>query len=121
MAEKKKGLKEAFGGIKDILIDFSSLEVQTYTGNIAISSKITGDAKLTDFKGYLEQIKQSDANLKLVAVTKMEFDGDTINLTSESAPPAHLQEIHKASVQAGIETRQGLLTLFGKMFGIDKN
>jgi len=112
--EKPKGLGNAFKALKAAAIDLASLEVQTYTGNITVDSAArTGT--LTDFKGYLKEIKESDAQLKLVAVTRMEFDGDTINLTSETAPLEHVQKLHDGAVQAGINTRQGLLTLFKEL------
>jgi len=112
--EQKPGLHSAFDAIKETVIDLTSLEVQTYTGEITIDTQ-NNTTKLTDFKGYLEKITVSGAKLKLVAVTRMEFDGDTINMTSETPLPPHVNELHQNAVKAGIETRQGLLTLFGKL------
>ncbi|MDQ6999037.1 MAG: hypothetical protein Q9M17_10025 [Mariprofundus sp.] len=113
------GLKDALSKISAGIKDLSSLEVQTYTGSIEIKEwKPTGeaaDAKLNDFEGYLKDIKQSEANLKLVAVTKMNFDGDSINLTSETAPLNHVQTLHDGAVKAGVETRQGLVALFKEL------
>lgn len=88
--------------------------MHTYTGEITVDTT-DNDAKLTDFKGYLDNITVSQEKLKLVAVTKVEFDGGTINLTSETALQPHVNELHQNAVKAGIETRQGLLELFSKL------
>ncbi len=54
----------------------------------------------------------------MVAVTKMNFDGDTLNLVPVDKFPDHVRDVHDAAVQAGIETRQGLLELFGDIIGL---
>lgn len=108
-----KGLINALEGLKDAVGDLASLEVQTYTGSITVNA----DGKLGDFEDFLKKGTTS-GKLKLAAATKMNFDGDTINLVPDGAFPAHVQKVHDAAVKAGIETRHGLLTLFGGMIGL---
>ena len=51
---------------------------------------------------------------KLVAESLAQFDGDSYNFVRENleSVPAEALEVHKNAVEAGIETRLGLLTLF---------
>lgn len=104
----------ALGKIGDVLEDLSSLEVQTLTGSLDVA--IT-DGKLDDFETLLENAN-TGGNLKLRAVTKMMCDGDAINLVPDEDFPDHIQKVHQAAVKAGIDTRHGLLELFGGMVGL---
>ena len=71
---KKKGLQAALEALKAEACDLTSLEVQTYTGNLDIVVKDQKDT--TNFESILKKVKTS-GNLKLVAVTKVNFDGDS--------------------------------------------
>jgi len=108
-----KGLKGALESLKSAVGDLASLEVQTYTGSIDIKA----NGKLDDFEAFLKQ-GASAGTLSLVAVTKMNFDGDAINLVPSDKFPDHVRDIHDAAVLAGIETRQGLLDMFGDIIGL---
>jgi len=48
----------------------------------------------------------------------MNFDGDAINVVPSEVFPAHVQRAHDSAVKAGIETRQGLIQLFGELIGL---
>lgn len=112
------GIEGAFEKLKNALGDLSSLEVQTYTGDIsAITPHDAAQSGAVNFEQYLASLPTS-ANLKLVRVTKMNFDGDAFNLVPETSPPQHVLDVHDAAVKAGLEVRAGLLDLFGKVFGI---
>ncbi|OIO71884.1 MAG: hypothetical protein AUJ57_06465 [Zetaproteobacteria bacterium CG1_02_53_45] len=110
------GLKGAMERLKNVAGDLASLEVQTYTGTVSVQTD--GQGKLVDFEKYLEAVQTQGNGLKLVAVTKMNFDGDAINLVPEDAFPEHIQNAHDSAIRAGIETRQGLLQLFGDIIGL---
>jgi len=113
-------------GLKSIgsfLEDMSSLEVQTYTGSIdvAVDTAMGADGKLKSISDLLAAAKATDNNLKLCAVTKMMCDGDAINLVPDGDFHDHIQKVHAAAVKAGIDTRHGLLALFGGMVGLTSN
>jgi len=108
-----QGLKNALEGLKNAVGDLASLEVQTYTGTL----KVNTEGKLGDIEAFLKQAT-TGGTLNLVAVTKMNFDGDTINLVPDGSFPEHIQKVHDAAVKAGTETRHGLLSLFGGMIGL---
>jgi len=118
--DDKKGFKKAFESLNTALGDLSSLEVQTYVGKIELPDTEDGGKKLdvTKFEDYLKGCVAKPNDLKLVAVTKMNFDGDAINLVPEEGFPDHVQKVHEAAVRAGIETRHGLLSLFGSLIGV---
>ncbi|MDX8405511.1 MAG: hypothetical protein R8K50_05095 [Mariprofundus sp.] len=115
------GFRDALQSLKSAVGDLSSLEVQTYTGSVKLDDIQGKDGKPLSpakFEEYLQTAIGKPADLKLVAVTRMNFDGDTINLIPEDGFPDHVQKAHESAVKAGIETRQGLLALFGGMIGL---
>jgi len=114
MANIAANMDGALSKIGDVLEDLSSLEVQTLTGSLEV---VINNGKLDDFATLLANAEAS-GNLKLRAVTKMMCDGDAINLVPEEDFPEHIQKVHAAAVKAGIDTRHGLLALFGGMVGL---
>jgi len=117
IADKMDG---ALSKIGDVLEDLSSLEVQTYTGSIdvTLSTALGSDGKLKSITDLLAAAQASSNDLKLRAVTKMMCDGDAINLIPDGVFPEHVQKVHEGAIKAGIDTRHGLLTLFGGMVGL---
>ncbi|MDQ6998045.1 MAG: hypothetical protein Q9M17_04960 [Mariprofundus sp.] len=116
-------LNEAIGALKDAFVDLASLEVQTYTGSIDITKlkdKEGKDIDVTKFESYLKASIGQPENLKLVAVTKMNCDGDAINLVPEAGFDGHVQRVHESALKAGIETRHGIMALFSSALGVSK-
>lgn len=114
MAEKKK-LKDALESLKDAVCDLTSLEVQVYTGNLDVA--VTDQVGSTSFEDILKNVKTS-GDLKLVGVTKINFDGDGFVLVPSQAMPDHIREAHDAAIKAGQEVRAGLIALFADMTGL---
>ena len=120
MANETKGkgtLKNALETISEVISDLTSLEVQTYTGNLDV---VAEDLKsTTNFEAILNSVKTTaNGNLKLRYVTKINIDGDGLVLVPETASPNHVQEAHAAALKVGHEVRQGLLTLFADITGL---
>ena len=120
MANETKGkgtLKNALETISEVISDLTSLEVQTYTGNLDVVAK---DLKgTTNFEAILNSVKTTtNGNLKLRYVTKINLDGDGLVLVPETASPNHVQDAHAAALKVGHEVRQGLLTLFADITGL---
>ena len=114
--EKGKGsLENALSTLKDAVVDLTSLEVQTYTGDLDVVIEELTDT--TNFEEILKKVK-AQGKLKLRYVTKINFDGDGLVLVPETAPPDHIREAHNAAVKAGHDTRMGLLTLFSEVTGL---
>jgi len=115
------GLKGALEELKTAACDLASLEVQTYVGKVDISQPKDSKGaaiKVTKFEDYLKAQIGTPSDLALVAVTKMNFDGDAINLVPNELVQDHVLKAHDAAVKAGIETRHGLLALFGSILGL---
>ena len=114
--EKGKGsLESALSTLKDAVADLTSLEVQTYTGDLDVVIKEWKG--ITNFEEILKNVK-AKGNLKLKYVTKINFDGDGFVLVPETAPPDHIQEAHNAALKAGQDARIGLLSLFSEVTGL---
>ncbi len=103
-------LKNALNELNKKVQDLTSLHVQTFTGTV--KSSVEGQS----FDQIRQLVKNAETNaeIKLVAETLAQFDGDSYNFIKEdltAVPPLALQ-VHKDAVQAGVETRLGLLNLF---------
>ncbi len=108
-------LEKALTNLKNAVGDLTSLEVQTYVGEIdVVIDGITGS---TDFEKSLQQAKQA-GKIQLQLVTKINFDGDGIVLVPSSAPADYVQQAHDTALQAGIDVRQGLISLFSDVIGL---
>ena len=108
-------LKDAITKLNDAVQDLTSLHVQTFTGEL--TANIDGSK---DFKSIHALIKEAKTKgeIKLVAETLAQFDGDSYNFVKENldnVPPIAL-EVHKNAVKAGVETTLGLLDLFKGLF-----
>ena len=104
------GLTTALQALNNAVSDLTSLHVQTYTG------EVTAEVENKSFADIRQLVKAAKTNgeIKLVAETLAQFDGDSYNFVKadlETVPPLAL-EVHQNAVQSGVETRLGLLTLF---------
>ncbi len=102
-------LKNALEGLGNVIGDLSSLEVQTYVGDIKVL--INSKSGTLNFQELLAGAKAND-NISLQLVTKLNFDGDGINLVPENTPGDYVQKAHDSALKAGNEVREGLMSLF---------
>lgn len=86
--------------------DLSSLEVHTYVGDITVKS--SKDTPITNFEDFLEQASGDGGNLTLKLVTKMNFDGDAINLVPAEGLEEHVKEIHESSLRGRYRSKKGI-------------
>ena len=108
-------LQDALIGLKNAVGDLTSIEVQTYVGEIdVVMDGITGATSLED---SLKKAKKS-GNIKLTLVTKINFDGDAMVLVPDSAPADYIQQAHDSALKAGNEIRQGVIALFSDVIGL---
>jgi hypothetical protein len=108
-------LEDALNGLKNVVGDLTSIEVQTYVGDIdVVMDGVTGNTSLED---SLKKAKKS-GTIKLTLVTKINFDGDGVVLVPSSAPADYIQEAHDSALMAGNEIRQGLIALFSDVIGL---
>jgi len=114
------GLQETFekllGKISDAAVDFTELEVMTFTGNVNGLVNTTGKI---DWSALLQKAATSTttdgSTLHLVAATKLQLDGDSFHYRTNAKPEqiARLDELlklHDESVRNSAEARQALIT-----------
>ncbi len=107
-------LKDALDTIKNAVGDFSSLTVETYTGNISTVIDNSEKAKGTiDFAKVIES-GRTDGAVKLKLASKYHFDGDAILFVAEEGVTPDLQDAHDRAVNAGQMVRSDLLDLFSE-------
>jgi hypothetical protein len=104
--------KEALQGLANATADLSSLQVYTYSGDV--NSVLTPDGGGIDWGQLFTKSKANTGTLKLVAATKVQFDGDTYNFqTSEKLDRLDaLLQIHEQSVNNSRLARQSLVQFF---------
>lgn len=107
-------LKDALEQLKNAVGDLTSLEVQTYVGELDVIVKDQQGS--TNFEEMLKKARASN-QLSLQLVTKVNFDGDAIALVPSSAPADYVQEAHEAALELGNDVRQGLLMMFADVIG----
>jgi len=104
-------LKDALTAVKNAAVDLTTLDVQTYTGTIDLSTATGGFGGIKDL--VKDAASQTDAKITLVAQSVYEFDGDSFNfLTDGNGLSPDALKIHNEAVAAGLKARQGLLDLF---------
>lgn len=108
-------LENALIDLKNAVGDLTSLEVQTYVGEIDVV--MDGVTDSTNFETALKNAKAS-GKVTLKLVTKLNFDGDGIVLVPSSAPADYVQEAHDAALEAGNQVREGLIGLFADVIGL---
>ncbi|WP_196894811.1 hypothetical protein [Aureivirga marina] len=104
------GLKSALKKLDEAVEDLTSLHVQTFVGTIQSTDE---NVKFSDIKTLVNN-SDTNSDVKLVAETLAQFDGDSYNFVNEDWDqlPKIAIEIHKNAVKSGVETRLGLLDLF---------
>lgn len=120
----------AIGKIKDTLIDFSTLTVTTYSGNLKVifnegqADQAAGQPSQANLNnldldklfsytiGDVNTDPTLDPNSKvtLMAMNVHKIDGDAILFRDDNIPEK-LETAHKEAVTAGRETREGILNL----------
>ncbi|HVG58482.1 MAG TPA: hypothetical protein VNA24_08000 [Hyalangium sp.] len=104
--------KEALQGLANATANLTSLQVMTYSGDV--NSVITPDGGGIDWDQLFTKSKATNGTLKLVAATKVQFDGDTYNFqTSEKLDRLdEMLRIHEESVNNSRMARQSLIQFF---------
>lgn len=108
-------LKTALGKLNEMFDDLTSLHVQTYTGSVNFDLDAGDGAKIDKLRTALQNLP-ADGSVKLVAEAFYQFDGDSYNFLSSDDVPSKAIELHKAAVEAGMKTRQGLMELVRGVF-----
>ncbi len=109
-------LKTALENIDKAIKDLTSLHVQTFTGSIQFTED-PQDGRTYETIETAIQTAKTDGTIKLVAESLYKFDGDSYNfVTSDTGIPSSALELHKAAVEGGVKTRQGLMSMVKGIF-----
>ena len=69
------GINDAIDQLKNVVVDLTSLEVVTLTGDLSASLS-TAPGSVIDWTAVLEKSKDPAGKITLVAATKINLDGD---------------------------------------------
>lgn len=111
----------AIESLKNAAADFSSLTVTTYTGSLKVllqagSEDSTINTNDLDFQRILNKALETevDGDLNVVCFNSHKLDGDAVVFRANGIPEdemVKLEAAHNAAIQAGQETREGMLSL----------
>ena len=102
-------LKSALNALDEAVKDLTSLHVQTFSGTLNLDVK--GNESFTELK---KELVDAGGKVTLVAESLIKFDGDSYNFVAQDVENVAdiTYDVHLKAVKAGLDTRQGLLTLF---------
>jgi hypothetical protein len=110
--------KQIAGQIKDAVVDFTTLEVTTLTGDVTqIIKSSSGSKAKIDVSDILGKLKGSSrGKVSLVAFTQINFDQDTINFIKSDLGEDEIQlfKIHQEAVASAHSGRNGFLSFLQK-------
>ena len=101
--------------IKGAVVDFTTLEVTTLTGEVDHVINTKGNKKSFDMKNVISKLG-STGNTKgvitLIAHTHIDFDHDTVNFIKSDLGKQGKQlfEMHQAAVNTANQSRNGFLS-----------
>ena len=105
-----------FQKLGEEIADLSELTVQTFTGDI--TSDLTSDTEsILDWTKLLEEAKNAQGKITLVASTKMKFDGDA-DIYFNTSISEDLKQAHLGAWEASLKVREGLIQTFKDLLGI---
>jgi len=105
--------------LKKGVVDFTTLEVTTLTGEVKSILTKTGNKKeIIKMSDIVNKIKtDTGGEIDLVAHTEIHFDHDTINFVKANMNDSDkiLYQLHQASIRSANEGRNGFLGLLQKI------
>ena len=116
--DQNSGLGGALSGLRNAIGDLTSLEVNTYIGDLSAVVEPGGDLNISDFDKLVKGAKGASGNIQLVASTKINFDGDCKQYFDRNTMPSHVVEAHAVALQSGQEVREGIIKLFTGLLDI---
>jgi hypothetical protein len=111
MADLKQTFEGLLNKISEAAVDFSELEVMTFTGDV---NGLVKDGKV-DWGSLLKNATADKTNLHLVAATKLQLDGDSYHFRTNAKPEEingldELLKLHNEAVLSSNQARQALFT-----------
>lgn len=137
-ASDKEGLAKYWENVKQAFADATTLDVMTITGDIqtvfkkdgAFTKKddnTTSQQKNPDPSPELDWAKlittvfepgATEGNLKVVAATHIEADGDTLLFVSSDPTTIQFRQTHVEATIAAQKYREGIITALAEIIGV---
>ncbi|QSQ27063.1 hypothetical protein JY651_20045 [Pyxidicoccus parkwayensis] len=104
------GLKQAIESLGNQIDDLSKLEVVTYTGKVDVAISGTGAIDWDKLK----TAAKTNGDVKLVAATQLNFDGDSYSFqTNEELPRINeLLALHQQAINSSLQARKAITDFF---------
>lgn len=104
-------LKSAFNKLGETIGDLSSLEVNTFSGEItAVIHADTGN--ILDWEKLIEASRDTGGEVSLQLASKFNFDGDANLFVANTEIPDEIRAAHDGAVRGGQQVRRDLMELF---------
>lgn len=126
MADSKIKLGEAVGKLREVLVDLTSLTVETWTGDLSavLQQSGTGQPPQVNWGALSATVQESPAvegqppvrtltyggDYALVAATRVALDHDSWNFQSSKAVDPAALALHAASLDAALKGRAALVS-----------
>jgi len=107
-------VKEAVKKFQDAVEDFSSLDVESYMGDVVAEIQGTEKGSIIDWEKLIGQAK-AGGTVSLKLASHFKCDGDATLFVANGEIPQAVQTAHDAAVAAGRQIRKDLLDLFSEL------
>ena len=107
--------QEIANQIKGAVVDFTTLEVTTLSGEVDHIINTKGNKSTFDMKNVVSKLSQAGntkGKIQLIAHTHIDFDHDTVNFIKSDLGKQGKQlfEMHQAAVATAGQARNGFLS-----------
>ena len=110
-------MANVFKKLGEGIADLAELNVQTFSGDVTSVIDQSQSGSVIDWTKLLKDAKSS-VKIKLMASSKIKFDGDSDAFFAEDIS-ADMLKAHMTAIEGGQKVREGLITMFKGVLGIE--
>lgn len=107
-------MQEAVKKFQETIEDFSSLDVESYMGQVTAAIQGSEKSSIIDWEKLIAEAKPG-GTISLKLASHFKCDGDATLFVAEGEIPQSVQAAHDAAVTAGRQIRKDLLDLFSDL------
>lgn len=112
MSKIQEKFNNIIDNIKEEVVDFTTLDVVTLTGNLkSVIKEGEGTESVMSIEEILQQKGDNQGDVKVLAFTRVNLDQDVTQYVMEglSDEQQKMYELHKATVESSKESRQAFI------------
>ncbi len=109
---------KVFKKLGEGIADLAELNVQTFSGSITGVIDSTASGNVLDWEKLVKDASKTSGTVKLMASARIKFDGDSDVFFAEDIS-VDMMNAHLTAVEAGQNVREGLISMFKELLGID--